>query len=189
VRPVALIILACAVGGCQITQATFGAVKKLKPDYAQVPVEPLREVAREIERAVSEANRNPEIPDRGGIAVNTDAIRQAIRSRAARSELLHAFLDTGHAWERRDGHVWIRRTGEWKRFGTRRDRDRYALLVDSETNDRWTLYEGIVRSSNLSPRALPAVQEIFFNARLKFMRKGQLFETESGSAGRIGGEP
>lgn len=185
-KVVSVLAIIAGLAGCQ---ATVGAFVRLKPDYSDIPVQALRDVARDIEKAVHEGNRTPDIPDQGGIVVSTDMIQQAIRTRAARHELVAAFLDTGHAWERRDGTLWILRTGEYKRFGTRRDRDRNALVVMGENNDRWAIYEGIIKSSNLSPRALPAIQETFFQARLEFMREGQKYQSETGEIAYVGGMP
>lgn len=178
------IALVAMLTGCQ---SFTGSFVKLRPDYQTVPEQTLREVAREIESAVSEGNRAADIQNRGGVIVDTEEIRQAIRTRAARREILSAFLDTGFAWERRNGMVYILANREYKKAGTSRDRDRNALMVASECADRWAIYEGILDASNFSPRALPAIQRIFFDARLEFMRPGQKYETESGDVGIIGG--
>lgn len=154
---------------------------RLKPDYSTVPEEAIREAALEIERSVVQGNRDAEIASRNGLVLDTPEIRQAIRTRAARAELLGQFLSSGHAYEQPSGLVSILRSREYKRFGTSRDRDRYALLVMSENNDRWVIYEGIVKASKLSPRALSAVQHAFYQARIELMAAGQKFEDESGT--------
>ena len=185
-RPLLLLAFGIALAGCQSVGVPFLAAR---PDYSEVPVDALREVAREIERIVADEQREFSLADRSGIVVSAEAVRHAIRTRAARHELLSTLLDSGHAWERRHGHVWIIRTREYRKFGTSRDRDRYALMVDGESADRWTIYEGIVRDSNLSPKALPAVQRIFFEERVKLMAPGQKYETESGEVAVVGGTP
>lgn len=172
---VACTVLTVAVAACSSMGNPFG---RLKPDYSEVPLAALREVADEIEQAVHYGNRNARIADRGGIIVNTEAIRQAIRSRAARSELIEAFRDTGHACEKPNGRLYILRTRAYKKYGTRKDRARKALLVLSENNDRWTLYEGIVKASNLPPGALSAVEETFFKARLAYLDPEHVCEQE-----------
>ncbi len=162
---------------------------KVKPDYADLPVDALREVAREIEQTVHEGNREAEIADRGGIVVSTDTIRQAIRTRAARARLVDAFLETGHAWELKSGLLEILRTREYKKFGTSRDRDRNALVVLGENTDRWAIYEGIINAGNFPAKSRGAVQRIFYEARLEFLPEGAKYEDESGNVAYKGGEP
>lgn len=185
-RPLILLAFGIMLVGCQSIGVPFLAAR---PDYSEVPVDALREVARDIEQIVADEQREFTLADRGGIVVSAEDVRHAIRTRAARHELLSMLLDSGHAWERRHGHVWVIRTREYRKFGTSRDRDRYALMVDGESADRWTIYEGIVRDSNLSPKALPAVQRIFFEERVKLMAPGQKYETESGEVAVVGGAP
>ncbi len=185
-RQLILLAFGITLVGCQSIGVPFLAAR---PDYSEVPVETLREVARDIERIVADEQREFTLADRSGIVVSAEDVRHAIRTRAARHELLSMLLDSGHAWERRHGHVWIIRTREYRDFGTSRDRDRYALMVDGESADRWTIYEGIVRDSNLSPKALPAVQRIFFEERVRLMAPGQKYETESGEVAVVGGTP
>lgn len=154
---------------------------KVRPDYSDVPVEAVREVALEVERAVAEGEREHAIADREGVVVNTDTIKQAIRTRAARSHLVAAFRETGHVWERKNGLIDIIRSKEYKKFGTSRDRDRNALLVLGENGDRWAIYEGIVDASRFSPKSLPAIQRIFYEARLQVLADGSKYEDESGN--------
>jgi len=162
-----------------------GAFTNLKPDYKDIPEQALREIARDIERIVAQGDREVTLENREGVIVNTEEIVQAVRTRAARHEILSAFLDSGFAWERRNGLIYIITGREYKKAGTSRDRDRNALLVDGECQNRWTIYEGILKANNFSPRALPAVQRIFFDARLEFMRPGQKYETETGEVAII----
>ena len=166
------------VAGLLVGCSTF---MSMKPDYSALPEEAMRQVALEIETAIQKGDRQPQIADRGGVVVNEENITQAIRARAARSELINRFLDSGFGWEGINGLVYIRTSAEYKKATTRRERDTNALTIDGECADRWTIYEGIVKSSNLSPRrALPAVQRIFHEARVQVMREGQWFESESG---------
>ena len=114
----------------------------------ELPADTLKRIALQIERAVQRGDRDPVIADRDGIVVNSDEVRQAIRARAARSELLNEIRDTGHAWERRDGLLYLRRTKEFKAFGTPGLRQRYASVVFHENDSRWTLYESILRDGD-----------------------------------------
>jgi hypothetical protein len=161
----------------------------MKPDYAELPVDSLREVAREIEQAVHDGNREFSIADRDGVVVNTEVIQQAIRTRAARARLVAAFLETGHTQEMRNGLIEVLRTREYKKFGSSRDRDRNALVVLGENTDRWAIYEGIVDAGNFPSKSLGAVQRIFFEARLEFLADGVKYESETGEVAYIGGNP
>lgn len=179
-RVFVLVSLIVAAFGCH----TF---LRVKPDYREMPVDAMRAVALEIEQAIQQGNREASIADRDGIVVNTEAIRHAIRTRAARNELLQQFLDNGYGMEMRSGLVSIDRGADYKKDTTRRQRDRNALLVMSENDDRWTLYEGILDASNISQKSLSAVQLIFFEARLTCMRDGQKYEDEEGKCAFVGG--
>ena len=176
------ILLLAGLTGCH----TF---VKMKPDYADLPTDTLREVAKEIEQAVQDGNRDAQIADRGGVVVSTEEIRQAIRTRAARAQLVNAFLKTGHAWERRNGVLDILRTREYKKFGTSKDRDRNALVVMSENADRWAIYEGVIDAGHFPAKSLGAVQRIFFEARIESLPDGAQYEDESGNAVYKGGQP
>ncbi|NIA13250.1 MAG: DUF1318 domain-containing protein [Nitrospiraceae bacterium] len=170
-------LLLAAVGGCAITAPFL----HLKPDYTDLPADALRAVAEEIEAAVQRGDREPEIADRDGVAVSSERVKQAIRMRAARAEILNDFRDTGYARESRNGLIKLLHSKEYKQNTTKRDRDRYAMVVYNENNDRWAIYEGIVEDSNYASRVLPAVQETFFAARLEHLRDGQKYEDESGA--------
>lgn len=177
-----VLLLVIGMAGCH----TF---VKIRPDYAEIPEDSLREVALEIERAVQEGNRTPEIASRDGVVVDSEVVKQVIRTRAARSELVNAFRATGHAWERRNGMIHIIRSPEYKKLGTRQDRDIRAHLIWNEEQDRWALYEGILSDSNFPRRSLSAIQRTFYKARLEIMPKGQKYEDAAGEVAVIGGGP
>jgi hypothetical protein len=162
---------------------------RVAPDYADLPVDDVKQVAADIEKAIHEKERQPDIKNRGTVIVETDTIKQAIRTRAARAHLVEAFLETGHLMEANNGLVSILRTSDYKHFGTSRDRDRNAQLVLGENGDRWALYEGILNASNFSPKSLPAIQRIFFDAHLAVLPDGTKFEDESGNVAYKGGAP
>lgn len=169
-------ILACiaAVGslGCH-------SFVRMAPDYSELPIEGLSEVALAIEQAVADGERAPSLPSEDGIVVSGDAVLQAIRTRAARSELITGFRETGHVAEMRNGTIAIVNSREYRNDSRRGDRSRNALLVMSENDDRWKLYEGLVEDNNFPPRSLSAVQRIFFEARLKTLNAGDRYEDEN----------
>ena len=98
----------------------------------------------------------------------------------ARIELVNELLDKGFAWERRNGHLYIIRNREYKEATTRRERDRNALIVTGEWDDRWMLYEQLRKVNDFPPKALTAIQRIFHEARVEVMKPGQLYENIDG---------
>ena len=174
------ILLTLLLTGCGSIAPVTTPFTRSAPDYSRVPMETLGEVARELERQVAAGNREPVLQNRDGIVVETPEIRQAVRTRAARAELVSDFLDTGHGWERRNGRLWVIRSGAYKASGTSRTRDLDALMVNSENRNRWTIYETLIDESGLPSRALSAVQAIFLEARVEVMKPGQKYEDENG---------
>lgn len=168
----ALILL---VGCVSISNPFFGG----KPNYAKVPADSLKAVALEIEQAIQQGNREPNVQDRDGVVVNTDIVRQAIRMRAARVELLNEFLDSGYGREDNNGLVRILGSKDYTKATTPKQRSRNALLVLNENNDRWAIYEGIVKASKLKGQTA-TIQDAFHQARLQTMKPGQKFETPDG---------
>lgn len=166
-----------SICGCN---SIAGSFVRLKPDYSTLPADSLRAVARQIETNVQQGNRDEQVRGAEGVSVASDEIAQAIRTRIARAELVREFRASGHAWERRDGLLWVIPSGEYKRAGTKRDRDRNALLLNGENGSRWSLYEGLIEVNNWPPNALSAVQEIFAEARFEVLESGDKYEDASG---------
>ncbi len=172
-----MLVATCLLAGCGSVATPF---TRNAPNESAVPAETLREVAREIERQVAEGNREPVLENRDGITVDTPEIYQAVRTRAARVSIVSDFLDTGHGWERRNGRLWIIRSEAYKASGTSRTRDLDAMMVNGENRDRWTIYETLIDESGLPSRTLSAVEAIFLEARLEFMKPGQKYEGVDG---------
>lgn len=80
-RLVSLVALGLLMAGCASVVRPFTS---LKPDFKVLPADAMREVARDVERAVQDGNRAPEIAGREGIVTTSDEVKQAIRTRAAR---------------------------------------------------------------------------------------------------------
>lgn len=152
----------------------------MKPKLAGAPEEAVRALARDVEQAILEGNREAQIPDREGLSVNTPIIMQAIRMRAIRSQALGAFLDTGFAYEKPNGLVYILTNKDYKKATDRKQRNRHALIVSNETENRWTLYEELVKTSALKARSRSAVQQIFYEARMELMPPGRKYEDLEG---------
>lgn len=174
------LFLALIIAVMPACRSMMGSVTRLTPDYASVPQEALSQAAKEIEAAVLAGNKEAQFSNIHGLVLNAPEITQAIRSRTVRASLIDDFRATGHAWEKKDGLLWIIRSSAYKNWGTRKDRDRNALLVNSENADRWIIYEEIMKENNLPPAALTAIQEVFQRARIEVLPSGEKFEDESG---------
>lgn len=164
------------VTGCRTVVNPF---THLKPDYSELPVDALRAAALQIEQAVRAGEREAALTDQPGLVLN-EAVRQAVRTRAARSAMLYTFLDTGFGCELRNGLVEVVRGKDYKGATDSRQRDRDALLVMHENEDRWNIYEGILDANGLAPRALSAIQETFYQCRIELLTPGQKYEDASG---------
>ena len=164
------------LGGC----ATISTFTHVAPDYATLPEDAVKSTAALVEKSVKEGNREPVLENTGGLTVNTPEITQAVRTRAARQELISKLLSSGFAVEQKNGLIAVLRSREYKKATTGDERDRNALLVMSENANRWSIYEGIVKASNLSPNALSAVQDAFYRARVELLVSGQKYEDEAG---------
>lgn len=179
-KRIALATLVLAwVSGCGTVDTLTSAFTSMRPDYSDLPAEDMRALAADIETRVSAGNREAAAPP-GVLKIDDDVIQQAIRTRATRAPLISELLDRGHAWERNNGLVAIIRSAEYKKSGTSRSRDREAILVMGENDDRWAIYEGVLGLNGLRPSALAGIQRIFQEERLKRMSPGQKFEGESG---------
>lgn len=152
----------------------------MRPDYSTVPEEELQAFALAVERAVVEGDRKAVFDGYAGIASDNEEIVQAVHTRAARSELVQALLDSGHAYEQSQGTICILRTRAYKNETNRRERDHNALLVMGENANRWTIYEGLLKASKWQRKSLGAVQDSFFRARVQTMSSGQKYETADG---------
>ena len=152
----------------------------MRPDYSNVPEAELSAFALAVEKSVLEGDRNAVFEGYAGVVTDNEEILQAIHTRAVRSELVQALLDSGHAYEQAQGTICIIRSREYKNQTSRRERDQNALVVMSENANRWTLYEGLCKASNWQRKSLGAVQESFFQARVQSMPSGQKYENADG---------
>ena len=172
----ATLALVLLLGGC----STLSSFTRVAPDYATLPEDAVKSIAALVEKAVKDGNREPVLENAGGLTVNTPEITQAVRTRSARHELVAKLLSSGFAMEQKNGLISVLRSREYKKATTGDERDRNALLVMSENANRWSIYEGIVKASNLSPNALSAVQDAFYRARVELLDSGQKYEDEAG---------
>lgn len=175
---VVLMVVSAVLCGC----GTISSFTHMAPDYSSVPADGLKSTAKDIEKAVKEGNRDLVLTNRDGLVLDKPEIVQAMRTRAARAQLVAKLLSTGFALEQKDGLISVLRSREYKKATTSDERDRNALLVMSENANRWSIYEGIVKLSNLSPRSLSAVQDAFYKARVELLVSGQKYQDDKGNA-------
>lgn len=166
-----------ALPACQTLTTPFTAGR---PDYSTLPEAEMRQVAAAIEQMVAAGDREASLPSVAGVVLDTESIHHAVRTRAARVHLVEELRASGVAWERRDGMLHMRSVPGYRQATTRRERDRNALVSYSENQNRWELYEGIVRANNLRPRALDAVKAIFAEARFELLGPGEFYEGPDG---------
>lgn len=174
-----LCLLALAAS-CTTVRSITSSVTGSSRDYSDIPEAEIRSLAREIEGAIASGNREPEIANSESFRIDDPRIEQAIRSRAARFQLIDDYRSMGFSWERRNGRLWIRKSREYSDATTSAERNRYAFLVYSENEDRWRLYEALLDVNGMNNSKLGAIEEIFFEARLEFMKPGQIYETSEG---------
>lgn len=165
---------------CSTVRSVTSSVTGSSRDYSDIPESEIRALAREIESAIASGNREPELANTESFRIDDPRIAQAIRSRAARFELIDDFRSQGFSWERRNGRLWIRKSRAYSDASTSTERNRDAFLVYSENDDRWRLYESLLDINDMNNSKLGAIEEIFFEARLEFMKPGQLYENSEG---------
>ena len=175
VRTVGAVLL-LGIVGC-ISGSPFTPVK---PVFDTIPENDFRALARNIEAAVAASDREAEIEVPAGLSIDRDEIKQAIRTRAARQELIDTLRDSGFGVEQANGLIAVDRSNEYKRATTKRERDRNAVLVMGENNDRWALYEGLLKSNDLPGKALGAIQAVFAQERRAFLDPGHRYEDKEG---------
>lgn len=168
-KAVALVAVALICAGCSTTNAFVS----MKPDYSALPADDLKQVASAIESIIAESKEDFALVAPEGMVVDTPEIRQAVRTRAIRHTLVEQFLDSGFGIEQANGLIAVQRSSEYKKSTTSGQRDREALVVMSENNNRWTIYEGLLKANNWPPASLSAIQETFFAARVPLMKSGQ----------------
>lgn len=168
-KAVCFLVLGLCFAGC----GTTNAFMHLTPNYADLPVDELRVLAETIETIAAAGQEDFTLESTGGILVDLPDIRQALRTRVIRYPLLEEFLATGFAAEGTNGLIAVKRSSAYKKATTSRGRDRDALLVMSENENRWAIYEGLVKANQWPPRALSAVQEIFYQARTATSAPGE----------------
>jgi len=144
-----------------------------------MPEASVEELAKTIESQVFAGNRDMNLTAPEGLILG-DAVVQAARTRAIRADLVKNLLRSGYAVEQRNGTVALIRNREYRQATSSRERDRNALIIMSENTDRWTIYEGLVRDSKLKGSSLPAIQRIFYRARIPLLEPGMKYEDESG---------
>ncbi len=178
------IVCVMAAAGCVTVP---GVRSELRPDFEAVPEQALRQAASEIEQAVLDGDGGYAPQDREGLVLDTELIRQTIRTRALRGERVNELRDTPWVYEQRSGVLSLRRGRDYRNETTREQRRQHAALVFRENDGRWTLYDAIRRANGLDSRGYDAIRIAFFEARVEAMPPGQQYEGPDGDL-RIKGE-
>lgn len=169
------------IAGCATVQRTETTTTETNAEAGDSNyTDDLRDVAMQIEAAITAGDREAVIESRGSIVANSAIVAQAIRTRAARAVLVEEFRATGHVIEQWDGLLHIQRSREYKDSGTRRSRDRDAVLIMGENQNRWSIYEGILEASDMSNRHLNTVQKTFTEVRIKQLKPGDRYVNQEG---------
>jgi len=153
-----------------------------KADYTEVPAEVLHDLALEIEQIVMNGDHGVQVKGRDGVELADPLIKQAIRSRTMRYKLLVPIYEEGYICEKPNGHLYLYDilAKEYRKSRTRREKNRDALIVSNETNDRRRLYMAIIEANNYKARARTAVEEIFYKARISILPDGYKYENMDG---------
>ncbi len=173
---ITIIICLALLSSCRTVRSFI----KLAPDYSALPQEDLIKTAKYIEEKIWAGEREPNLTNISSINLDTPQIKQAIRTRAVRSELVRELLDKGFIYEQNGGLIAIQRNSAYKRSTTRQQRDKNALIVMGENNDRWALYEGIIKANNYPSKSLSAIQDAFYKARVQLLQPGHKYQTPDG---------
>ena len=171
-------VFCVAFGGCSLIPRPLVSHRV---DYSGLQEGDLRGAAEAVEAAVKAGNREFVPENRGAIVLDTEEIAQAVRTRAARAELVAELLASGFAVEQRNGLISLVRGSAYKKATTSRERDKNALVVMSENANRWTIYEGVQNASNLKSKALGAIQDAFYQARIAQLSPGAKYEDAEGN--------
>lgn len=174
---VAVCCATLSLAGCKSTPNPF---IRTDADFSALPADAMAEVAAYLEEQVREGNRSPGLETRAGLILDTPEVAQALRSRAARAQLIKELLDSGHSVEQSNGKIAIIRSSAYKKSGTRFDRDRNALIIISENRDRVILYESLRDANELKTAARTAIEEIFFNERKTALEPGHKYRIGGG---------
>ena len=185
VRNVFKVVGVIVAAGCVTVP---GVRSELRPDFEAVPEQALRQAALEIEQAVLDGDENYVPQDREDLVLDTELIRQEVRTRALRGERVNELRNTPWAYEERSGVLALQRGRDYRNETTRAQRRQHAALVFRENDSRWTLYEDIRDANNLDSSGYDAVRLAFFEARLEVMPPGQQYEGPDGELQQIGGQ-
>ncbi len=173
-------VLGCIIflSSCATIQTT---VARATPDYNALPADSVRETAAYFEKGIKDGIREPVLQSLDDLIIDTPEIRQALRSRAARSELVQDILSRGNAVEKANGKISIIRNNAYKKSTTSKLRDRDALFIIMENRDRVIIYQSLTDTNNLNPAGRSAMESIFQQVRIEQLEPGQLYDDANGN--------
>lgn len=181
----ALSALALPGMGCRSGASPFVF---LTPKYSLVPEQALRETARGIEAAVYNEDPGAEIAASESVKVEAPELRDIVRRRAIRRDVVEDLLDLGFAFENNRGLLELDRDRAYRDATTGRDRNRCSMIVMTENDDRRALYDGLRKENKIRRGTLSTIQRIFYEERVPFLDEGQKYQTAGGAIVRKGFE-
>jgi len=168
-RLVLCVVLTAALMGC----AMFG------PGSAEsLDAETARQIASLVETVVAGDMEAELLPDSvGSVTIRLPAVMAAIESRRNRFASCARYKELNCIGENREGLAEYRKCDACQNRGTRNLV--YALIV-AENDDRWSIYEGIVKSNHLGRSARKTLQQSFRAEHEARASSGELYQTPEG---------
>ena len=112
-----------------------------------------------------------------GVIIGQPDVTTAIESRRERFDECARYKAMLCIGENRRGLAHYRECDECK---DRQIRNLVSMLILSENTDRWTIYEGIVKSNRLPSSALKTLREAFRTEHESRASSGELYQTQAG---------
>lgn len=144
------------------------------------PEDSARRLATSIEEAVRTENREASLPEGDGIKASSPDLMQVLRTRAARYPAYKELMDAGYGYEERGGLVAIRTSKDYRKATKSNERARHALVVLQENNDRWAMYDAILKENRMGAAKQKQLRSIFAQVRNEVMPEGWFYQDENG---------
>jgi hypothetical protein len=144
------------------------------------PEESMKKLVTSIEDAVRQGDREAKIPECDGLTAASTEFAQLLRTRAARYPAYQELMDAGYGYEEQDGLVAINATKDYRKATKSRERARHALVVLQENNDRWAMYDTLLKENKIGGGKLKQLRAIFGAVRVGGMPQGWLYQDADG---------
>ena len=144
------------------------------------PEDSVKKLAANIEEAVRSENRDVKLPETDEVKASSPDLMQVLRTRAARYPAYKELMDAGYGYEERGGLVAIHTSKEYRKATKSNERARHALVVLQENNDRWAMYDAILKENRMGSGKQKQLRAIFTQVRNTGMPEGWLYQDENG---------